>query len=59
MSEYSVSFVETFSVEAASKEEAIAIARAKYRSYLDVFFITDGVNSVTCEIVPKLMKEKV
>jgi len=58
MSEYSVSFIETFSIEAPSRDEAIAKARAKYRSYLDTFD-TQGVNSVTCEIVPNLLKERV
>jgi hypothetical protein len=58
MSEFSVSFIETFQIEASSREEAIAIARAKYRPNLDTFD-TQGVNGVTCEIVPKLLKEKV
>jgi hypothetical protein len=51
MSEYSVSFVETFIVEAASKEEAIAIAQSKYP------FNSKHTRSIDCEIVPKLMKE--
>lgn len=53
MSEFSVSFIETFSIQADTPEEAIATAKAKYPFFLQ------GVNSVTCEIVPQLMKETV
>jgi hypothetical protein len=58
MSEFSVSFTETFIVQAASKEEAIAEAKSLYQINLDSFDFQIP-NEVTCEIVPKLLKEKV
>jgi hypothetical protein len=58
MSEFAVSFTETFIVQAASKEEAIAEAKSLYQINLDSFDFQIP-NEVTCEIVPKLLKEKV
>ena len=58
MSEFSVSFTETFIVQAASKEEAIAEAKSLYQINLDSFDFQIP-NEVTCEIVPKLLKERV
>ena len=54
MAEYEVSFIQTVIIKANSREEAISIAKDnRYASY-DMC-----VNSVTCEIIPKLLKEKV
>jgi hypothetical protein len=58
MSEFAVSFTETFIVQAASKEEAIAEAKSLYQINLDSFDFQIP-NEVTCEIVPKLLKERV
>jgi hypothetical protein len=58
MSEFSVSFIETFIVEAASKEEAIAEAKSLYQINLDSFDFQIP-DEITCEIIPKLLKEKV
>jgi hypothetical protein len=58
MSEFSVSFTETFIVQAASKEEAIAEAKSLYQINLDSFDFQIP-NEITCEIVPKLLKERV
>ena len=58
MSEFSVSFIETFIVQAASQEEAIAEAKSLYQINLDSFDFQIP-NEVTCEIVPKLFKERV
>ena len=54
MSEYEVSFTETFIIKANSREEAISIAKDnRYASY-DMC-----VSSVACQIIPKLLKERV
>jgi hypothetical protein len=58
MSEFAVSFTETFIVQAASKEEAIAEAKSLYQINLDSFDFQIP-NDVTCEIVPNLLKERV
>jgi hypothetical protein len=58
VSEFAVSFTETFIVQAASKEEAIAEAKSLYQINLDSFDFQIP-NEVTCEIVPKLLKERV
>ena len=58
MSEFAVSFTETFIVQAASKEEAIAEAKSLYQINLDSFDFQIP-NEITCEIVPKLLKERV
>jgi hypothetical protein len=55
MSEFSVSFIETFIVQAASKDEAIAEAKSLYLINVDSFDFQIP-NEVTCEIVPKLFK---
>ncbi len=58
MSEFAVSFTETFIVQAASKEEAIAEAKSLFQINLDSFDFQIP-SEVTCEIVPKLLKERV
>lgn len=57
MSEYAVSFTETFIVQAASKDEAVAGAKSLYQINLNSFDFKIP-NNVTCEIIPKLLREK-
>ena len=56
MSQYEVSFTETFVVNAASKDEAIAEARTLYQINLDRFDFTIPSN-VSCEVIPKVLQQ--
>ena len=58
MSEYEVNFIETFTVQANSEEEAIQEAKNLFKINLATFdFDVDNLVS-TCEVVPRLFMEK-
>ena len=56
MSQYEVSFTETFFVDASSKDEAIAEAKTLFQTNLDRFDFTIPSN-VSCEVIPKVLQE--
>ena len=58
MSEYEVSFIETFVVQAKSEEEAVQEAKNLFKINLDSVGIDVDSLVSTCEIVPKLFMQK-